>query len=309
MSKTSTSLSILLYLWKNGKMSAEQLASLLELSDRSIRKHIDDLLLAGFPINSVRGRNGGYYLESNPLWNGFLSAKDLDKLADLVKKQLAIEPNNSLLQHLKNTLEKLSKQEHTVVMSSHTLNSDTNYIEHIKEKLQYCLQKRVKAIIQYHSSSSGVTSRVIHVYHFIQYDSQEYCIAYCERRMRFLTFKLNRIEHILLSEQKFIKDSSFSVHEFIGTNSLFNDAYKLEMLVKSEIYIWFRDTNWAFDQEVVRYNEEYYLFTGTMYGLPQIMQFILRFGSNVILLSPNHIKLKIEEEIRKMEKINKIFPI
>ncbi|MGG1215854.1 transcriptional regulator [Priestia endophytica] len=303
MSKVSNSLRILLLLSKNGKMSGDQLAGLLELSERSIRKHIEDLSMAGFAIHTIRGRNGGYVLDTNPLWNSFLQQRELDKLAELVRMQRAVDPEDPVIQQVELKLQQLSNLDHTVVMSSYGVNIDFHHIDFIKNQLKECLTKQFKAIINYHSASSGSTTRTIHTYHFVQHNAHEYCVAYCEKRQRFLTFKLNRIESILISDQPFSKDMSFSLDEFLGANSLFNDSYNIEMLVKRDIYMWFRDTKWTANQTIEEYNDDYYLFKGRMYGLSDVKQFILRFGSNVIVLSPKKLCEEIRQEIKKMQEI------
>ncbi|MED0670096.1 WYL domain-containing protein [Aneurinibacillus aneurinilyticus] len=304
MSKVSNSLRILLLLSKNGKMSGEQLAGLLELSERSIRKHIEDLLMAGFAIHTIRGRNGGYILDANPLWNSFLKSKELDKLADLVRKQRAIDPEDQVVQQVEVKLQQLSNFDHTFVMSSYSVNTDFHHIDFIKKQLKECLKKQLKCIINYHSASSGSTTRTIHTYHFVYHNAHEYCVAYCEKRQRFLTFKLSRIRSILISDQPFCKDTSFSLEQFLGENSLFSDSYDIEMLVRRDIYVWFRDTKWTANQTIEEYNDEYYLFKGRMYGLSDVKQFILRFGSNVVVLRPKKLCEEIQQEIKKMLKIN-----
>ncbi|MFJ8526824.1 helix-turn-helix transcriptional regulator [Bacillus sp. NPDC094106] len=300
MSKVSNSLRILLLLSKNGKMSGEQLANMLELSGRSIRKHIDDLLMAGFMIHTVRGRNGGYILETNPLWNSFLEQKELDKLSEIVRKQLTINPNDTVVQQLEEKLIQLSNQDDTIVTSSYSVNMNSAYVSFIKKQLKHCLDNQLKAVIDYYSASSGLTARTIHIYHFVQHNEYEYCIAYCEKKKCFLTFKLNRIEKIFISDQSFSIDPSFSFETFLGTNSLFNDSYDIELLIKKDIYLWFRDTKWAANQLIEEYNGDY-LFKGTMYGLPEIKQFILRFGSSVTVLKPQEVRNEIQKEIKKME--------
>ncbi|MBJ8054320.1 transcriptional regulator [Bacillus cereus] len=303
MSKVSNSLRILLLLSKNRKMSGGQLARMLELSGRSVRKHINDLLMAGFMIHTIRGRNGGYFLETNPLWNSFLEQKELDKLTELVRKQLTLNPYDKVVQQLEEKLKQLSNQNDTVITSSYSVNTDFSHITFIKQQLKYCLEEQLQAVITYYSASSGLTTRTIHIYHFLQHNEHEYCIAYCEKKKCFLTFKLNRIERITISHQTFKKDASFSLKQFLGTNSLFNDPYNIELLVKKDIYIWFRDTKWAENQVITEYNEDY-LFTGTMYGLPVIKQFILRFGASVCVLKPKELREEIEREIQKMQKNN-----
>jgi predicted DNA-binding transcriptional regulator YafY len=55
-------LSILMLLQARGRMTAGQLASELEVSQRTIYRDIDALCISGVPIYSDRGRDGGYAL-------------------------------------------------------------------------------------------------------------------------------------------------------------------------------------------------------------------------------------------------------
>jgi predicted DNA-binding transcriptional regulator YafY len=53
---------IVLLLQARGQLTAGELAGLLETSERTIRRDLDALLMAGVPLYSLRGRNGGWAL-------------------------------------------------------------------------------------------------------------------------------------------------------------------------------------------------------------------------------------------------------
>lgn len=53
---------IVLLLQARGQLTAGELAELLETSERTIRRDLDGLLMAGVPLYSQRGRNGGWAL-------------------------------------------------------------------------------------------------------------------------------------------------------------------------------------------------------------------------------------------------------
>ncbi|HEX2908105.1 MAG TPA: HTH domain-containing protein, partial [Phototrophicaceae bacterium] len=59
---TTRLLSILELLQSRGNLSAQELARILEVEERSIRRYIMMLRDLGIPIESERGRYGGYSL-------------------------------------------------------------------------------------------------------------------------------------------------------------------------------------------------------------------------------------------------------
>lgn len=62
--QASRLLSILMLLQARGRMTTPALAQLLEVSERTILRDIDQLSAAGVPVWSERGRNGGFQLRA-----------------------------------------------------------------------------------------------------------------------------------------------------------------------------------------------------------------------------------------------------
>ncbi|WP_240688204.1 HTH domain-containing protein [Bacillus sp. BH2] len=63
--KTARMFSILIYLLKKNKVSAEELANEFEVSTRTIYRDMDALSSIGIPIISYLGKNGGFTLIDN----------------------------------------------------------------------------------------------------------------------------------------------------------------------------------------------------------------------------------------------------
>src|SRR5688572_20359956 len=58
-------LSMMLLLHAKGRMTAQDLAGNLEVSERTIYRDIEALSIAGVPIYTQTGANGGIYLDEN----------------------------------------------------------------------------------------------------------------------------------------------------------------------------------------------------------------------------------------------------
>jgi len=57
--KFEVMLGILFRLLRRTKASATELADLYGVSQRSIYRYVEELIVSGVPINIIRGRNGG----------------------------------------------------------------------------------------------------------------------------------------------------------------------------------------------------------------------------------------------------------
>ena len=55
-------LSVLLFLQRRGQVTAAEVAEEMEVSERTARRDLEALLMAGVPVYSVRGRGGGWRL-------------------------------------------------------------------------------------------------------------------------------------------------------------------------------------------------------------------------------------------------------
>jgi len=64
---------ILLMLQTRGQVTAAEVAAELEISERTARRDLDSLGVAGLPVYSMQGRNGGWRLRNiESAWNSIL---------------------------------------------------------------------------------------------------------------------------------------------------------------------------------------------------------------------------------------------
>lgn len=79
---------IFLYLIKNRKVTAKELAKEFEISQRSIYRYIDALSLCGMPIITKLGKGGGIELIGEPTLDGIiLSTSEKNILKRFLEKQ------------------------------------------------------------------------------------------------------------------------------------------------------------------------------------------------------------------------------
>ena len=115
--KTDRLLSIVIYLLNHDIVNAAKLAERFEVSRRTILRDVEQLSLAGIPIQSLPGVNGGYsIMEGYKLdgrliteqeqasiltaLKGFFSAYDHKKYNDVLEKISSLLPKQQKQQHI-----------------------------------------------------------------------------------------------------------------------------------------------------------------------------------------------------------------
>lgn len=74
--KTDRLIGIVMHLMDNGRTPAGQLAEKFEVSPRTIMRDMESLDMAGIPIVSLSGKNGGYAIEEGFILNSRIATRD-----------------------------------------------------------------------------------------------------------------------------------------------------------------------------------------------------------------------------------------
>jgi predicted DNA-binding transcriptional regulator YafY len=110
--KINRLLGIVVYLLNRETVSGRVLAGKFEVSARTIQRDIEAISLAGIPVGSLQGLNGGYYIMDSFKMNrqllqpqdyayilaalrGFVSGYDSRQAQDTVEKMVALSPDNA----------------------------------------------------------------------------------------------------------------------------------------------------------------------------------------------------------------------
>ena len=198
MSKVSNVITMLELLQSGRKYSINELANILEVSERMIRVYKEDLEKAGIYIDTIMGPYGGYVLNQRvrmPV------RKFKMKDAELLNKYIFSENDNELKERLILLQDKIkgiyigSKQEERELNLKDEMGKKYNLLTRaIKEK------RKVK--ILYYSYGKGENERVIDPAEMFLFKEGWYCAAFCEKKQDIRHFELKRIiKYELLNEK------------------------------------------------------------------------------------------------------------
>lgn len=233
-------LSLLELLQSHGRLSGTELAAKLGVDKRTVRRYVQALEQLGIPVTTEQGCEGGYMLvagfklppmmftndETLALSLGLLAAKNL-RLADT---QAAISSVQAKLERVMPA--KLKARARAIADNIELMlpeaRAETSG-QHLAPLLDALEQQR-SVTICYAAYEQESVSRQVDPYGLLFRLGHWYMSAYCHLRQELRTFRLDRIQHIVLLESYFKRPAQFNSAEHF-TRSLHDMPGNLDVQV------------------------------------------------------------------------------
>lgn len=289
---------IIYYLLDKGQATAPELAEKLEVSVRTIYRDIDALSGAGIPVYAEPGRNGGIHL-----MKGFVLDKAIlseDEKQEILTALQSIQATQSLggsqtLQKL-SAIFNLSSENWLEVDFSRWGNSgsDNEAFELLKSAIIRCKCVR----IHYANSYEVISERIVQPCKLSYKAKAWYLKAFCTEKQDWRIFKLNRILDLE------ILDESFPRRDFPKPlDSSEGEYHQIVLRFPKEMAYRVYD---EFDKTQVRRQENGDLIASAK--MPEdawLTGFLLSFGTQVEIISPDYLKEVLAEQARLIYEKNK----
>ncbi len=229
MGKNDNMLAILWLLNSGVKMTAKQISQKLEISIRTVYRHMDALCASGVPIISDPGHNGGYSLLNHfiraPLVFDMEEKKALLHAAVFAKE--AGYPSSEALGNATAKLKMYSNEEQESILNHHLAGFEVinpavkPSIPPILVELEQAVEKELSVEIDYRTSREEQTkNRMIDPYGMVYWNNKWYTVAYCHLRNEIRSFRADRILRIKGTQIIFSRPKAFSPREFFMKNLL-----------------------------------------------------------------------------------------
>ena len=284
-------IAVLTCLLQNEKVTAQELAQRFEVSHRTILRDIDSLALAGIPIVTTQGNNGGIsIMDGYKLDKSVLTIDELQNIIIGLKGIGSVSKTSNIEQ----LIQKLSPNGNAMVsLHDHIfIDLSSYYKDSLSEKIKLIKQAiSEKRLIEFdYYYDKGMLRRKIEPY-FIQFKwGSWYIFGWCCERENFRLFKLNRLYQLLITDENFLT-RPISIDD-ANRNTEFSEEYEAEFLFNKSVRF--------------RLIEEYGLncYTETDEGLylklnytnrNYIISWILGFGDKVTVLGPQDLKDELKQ--------------
>jgi predicted DNA-binding transcriptional regulator YafY len=208
--------SILLMLQTRGQVTAAEVATELEISERTARRDLDSLGVAGLPVYSVQGRNGGWRLlgEGRTDLTGLTSAET--QALFLLAGPRATTPElraalRKLVRALPEPFRERAEAASAAVVHDSTAWSGNGGVERPAPMHLDAVQSAVisghQIILDYVARAGVPTTRTVHPLGLATKGGSWYLVAETDAGRR--TFRVDRIQSVEITEDRVVRPEGF----------------------------------------------------------------------------------------------------
>ncbi|MEH6943331.1 helix-turn-helix transcriptional regulator [Bacillus sp. JJ722] len=229
MPKIDNVLAILWMLSSGEKITAKQISEKLEMNIRTVYRYIDTLSTSGVPIISDSGHNGGY-----TLLNNFIEAPlffDFEEQTSLIHAAVFAEEagyyGGEALNRAISKLSNYSNKEQGTKINQHLTSLEvisrisSFSMEPFLKDLEQAVADGYSIKIRYHKSGLEQSKyRLVDPYRIIYWNNKWYVIGFCQLRNDIRSFRVDRIESLMLTGNKFKRPENFPARDFFLKNLL-----------------------------------------------------------------------------------------
>ncbi len=289
---------IIYLLMERPKLTAEELSDLFEVSKRTIYRDIDKLSLAGVPIYTIQGKNGGISLLPEYVLNKAILTEE-----EKIRLSASLSAINELgYQDEKNDISKLHDffgdkfQDWLEVDFSSwgTQDAESNLFDILRKSIL----ERHYVKITYSGNRDPLTKRMIKPLKLCFKNQAWYLYAYCCLKEEYRFFKLRRISEILVLDH---------CYEFEKVGKVLRDhseAYlKEQKSIRVTMEVGAAMSFRVFDEmpEIIQKDHDRFICSVEVKDMDWFIGYVLSYGPYMKVLEPQFIKEKVMQAINAMK--------
>ncbi|MCI8487830.1 MAG: YafY family transcriptional regulator [Clostridia bacterium] len=287
---------------KRRKVKRNELALRSGVNVRTVSRAIDALTLAGVPVYSETGPDGGYYIPDDyVITKAAFTAEEKARIANCI---LAAKQNFSdgVCDTVLDKLRCLSARDENFLIRSETLVIDAsgwNSPQHLNAKiaaLGKAVEERRTVKMKYVDRYEFSSERYFDPYCLVQKSGLWYVYGWCRARKDFRLFKLTRIKDATLTDHVFEKKPSNVYDKLRGD---FEGDDRVDFTIEFSNLILPEVEEWL-GTEAISDTGRCYTAHAEMPGGSQLVSKLLSFGSSVKVVSPAALAEELETECKRM---------
>jgi predicted DNA-binding transcriptional regulator YafY len=294
--KTERLLSIVIYLLNHDTVRAAKLAERFEVSKRTILRDMEQISLAGIPIQSLSGANGGYsIMEGYKIDGQLINAEDQSSILTALKGFLTAYDNNryhGVLEKLSSILPNQKSQPIFLDFGASGENAET---QSKLKNLEKVVSDKKAVQISYVNARGESSSRVVEPIALNYRWYAWYLLAFCQTKQDYRVFKVARIRQLETTGQSFSKEHGDpavlleQAFQGIGRREL-----PITLLCKAAVRVQVCE---YLAGEIVKTleNGDFIMRLHVLEDERMWFAMLLSFGNNVTVLEPEELKNRLIE--------------
>lgn len=239
-------LAVLELLQSRQDVSGQELAALLEVDERSVRRYIMMLRDIGIPVDGERGRGGGYSLrrgfrmpplmftvnEITAVMLGLMLMREVGPGSNFAIESAASKIERVLPEELAQCADALREAIDLEAVGSGRYTVASEQIVAFSQ----AVYRRTCIDIRYEGGSGDVTQRLIEPYGLVLYARGWYVPAYCHLRKELRVFRLDRVCALTHTDQPFERPDNFDAKAAVRDSLLhLPNTQQFEILIHAPL--------------------------------------------------------------------------
>lgn len=308
MSKTSLSIRMLEILYSRSVVGIAELARLLDTNPRNIPEYKKELENAGYVIDTVPGRYGGYVLNKKHTFpparltaaekEGLMQGFDyLLKRNDFMRK----DDYAMAMAKISATLMATDTPENTLIANRFPLVMPQEELEARYAAVAHCIANKLALKMEYLSLSNESSERIFHPYKLFMYNNTWFVIGFDEKRSDFRYFKLNRIQKFEITNQRFRIPLTYNERDFIDEFGMKQNGewYPVKLKLGGQYAMLVKERLYGKNQTVEAVDKSTTVLSVEMQNKENIIAFVLGFGANCEVLEPEWLRELVCTNLKK----------
>ena len=301
-------ISIVMILLERKKISATKLAEMFEVTPRTIYRDIETINLAGIPIVTYPGVNGGIGIMEQ-----YKIEKKLFTLSDIQALLIGLGNIHSSIksEEILNTIAKVKGLIPEEQISNIELKSNQISIDHSPwfgnkkvtlnvEEIKTALNENKFVSFEYSDQEGKKSQRKVEPYRLILKNSNWYLQCYCTIREDFRIFRMSRVSSLKVLDETFIPrefdykplEVSKDVEKMYITIKLLIDKSLLNLMI-----------DFAGEENIKPYRDNKFIVYLQFIEDDYWYNMLLRMGDKCECLEPEHVRLEVIRRIKNMLRV------
>ena len=289
---------ITVYLLNHGLTSANELAKHFEVSLRTIQRDIDSLCIAGIPVVSLAGANGGYEIaEKYKLDNHFATSDDYSYILAALKGFVSATADANAAHTLENITQLHEQQNQSIILDFSVLREGE---QQTLQTLQSAIAKKRMVSFIYTNNDNETRTHKVEPVAVVYRWYAWYLLAWSNVKKDYRNYKLVRMSNLKITDEPLTKQHESA--EIILKKAEKTDSRKYTELLlkckpeaKARVHEYLKATavkeladGGALMKLTVVENEQLWLGT------------LLSLGNAVEVLEPPEIRTRLKEAAEKI---------
>ena len=288
---------ILSVLLQKDKVTAPELAERFEVSRRTINRDIEDLCKAGIPIRTSQGTGGGIsIMDGYRMDRTILTSKDMQMILAGLRSLDSVSGSSYYGQ----LMEKIRAGSSSFISGRDSILIDLSswYRESLTPKIE-TIQDAIgdRHLVRFHYfSPSGDSERTVEPYYLVFRWSSWYLWGWCRDRADFRLFKLNRMDSVQKTEEKF--ECREAPMPDLSNEKIFPGKIRVKALFEA-------DQKWRLVEDFgpecfAESDDGRLLFTADYTDLESLVTWLMTFGDKAEVLEPHEAREAVSQMAKKM---------